>query len=260
MLTNKTALVTGSTSGIGYAIAEALAKMNANIIINGLPSNDNCTTLVENLSNLTSGKVMFEAADLSKPMEIERMMQNIFQNFGEIDILVNNAGIQFVSPLETFPVEKWDTIISLNLSSVFHTTRHVLRKMKNKGWGRIINIASAHGLVASISKAAYVTAKHGVVGLTKVTALETAPFNITANAICPGWVLTPLVQNQIDALAQAQNISMQDATMILLNEKQPTKQFIKPSDIGELVVFLCTVAANQVTGAAWSIDGGWTCQ
>ncbi len=260
MLKNKTVLVTGSTSGIGLSIAQAFAKRQANVIINGAFPSDDISTLLKEVSNLTSGTVIFEEADLTKSAEIESMFIKIAERFGGVDIVVNNAGMQYVSPVDQFPAEKWDYLIALNLSAVFHCTRLALPYMRQSNWGRIINIASAHGLVASINKAAYVAAKHGVIGLTKVTALETAKENITCNAICPGWVYTSLVENQIHEKAKLKNISFEEAMHELLSEKQPSLRFVKPEDIGEMALFLCQEAASQMTGAAWSVDGGWTAQ
>jgi 3-hydroxybutyrate dehydrogenase len=204
--------------------------------------------------------VTYHGADMSKPAEIEALMQHAKAQFGGVDILVNNAGIQHVSSIENFPVEKWDAIIAINLSSAFHTTRLALPAMRAKNWGRVINVASAHGLVASKDKSAYVAAKHGLVGMTKSVALETATTGITVNAICPGWVLTPLVQKQIDARAAAGGISIEQANIELLGEKQPSLQFTTPEQLGELAVFLCSEAAANVRGQAWAVDGGWTAQ
>ena len=204
-------------------------------------------------------KVDFEGGDLGKPAEIETLFERINAK-GPIDILVNNAGIQFVSRIENFPVERWDAVIALNLSAVFHATRLALPAMQKKNWGRIINIASAHGLVASAEKSAYVAAKHGVVGLTKVTALENARSSVTANAICPGWVLTPLVQKQIDARAEKEKITVDQAKVELLGEKQPSLDFVTPEQLGGLAVFLCSPAADEVRGVAWNMDGGWVAQ
>jgi 3-hydroxybutyrate dehydrogenase len=197
---------------------------------------------------------------MSKPAEIEDLMKFSAQQFGRVDILVNNAGIQHVAPNEQFPVERWDAVIAINLSSAFHTTRLALPAMQAANWGRIINVASVHGLVASVQKAAYVAAKHGIVGLTKVTALENATTGVTCNAICPGWVLTPLVQKQVDAKAAAMGLSNEEATKLLLGEKEPSMQFTTPEELGELAVFFCSVAANNVRGVAWNMDGGWVAQ
>jgi 3-hydroxybutyrate dehydrogenase len=205
-------------------------------------------------------QVAYHGADMSKPAEIEAMMKFAAERFGRIDILVNNAGIQHVARIENFPVERWDAIIAINLSSAFHATRLALPAMKAANWGRIINVASVHGLVASAEKSAYVTAKHGVVGLTKVTALENATTGVTCNAICPGWVLTPLVQKQVDAKAAALGLSDADAIKLLLGEKEPSQQFTTPEELGELAVFFCSPAGNNVRGVAWNMDGGWTAQ
>jgi 3-hydroxybutyrate dehydrogenase len=256
MLKGKTALVTGSTSGIGLGIAKALAKQGANIVLNGFgdvegPKNDIAALGV---------KVVYHGADMSKPAEIEAMMLFAAEEFGRLDILVNNAGIQHVAKIENFPIERWDAIIAINMSSAFHTTRLALPAMKAADWGRIINVASIHGLVGSAEKSAYVAAKHGVVGLTKVTALENATTGVTCNAICPGWVLTPLVQKQVDSKAAAQGISNEEATQQLLGEKEPSMQFTTPEELGELAVFFCSAAGNNVRGVAWNMDGGWTAQ
>jgi 3-hydroxybutyrate dehydrogenase len=256
MLKNKTALVTGSTSGIGLGIAKALARQGANVMLNGFGNVDEARAEVAAFGT----RVSYHGADMSKPAEIEAMMQAAAAEFGRVDILVNNAGIQHVAQVEDFPAERWDAIMAINLSSTFHTTRLALPAMKQANWGRIINVASVHGLVASAGKAAYVAAKHGVVGLTKVTALETATTGVTCNAICPGWVLTPLVQKQVDAKAAALGLSNEEATRQLLGEKEPSMQFTTPEELGELAVFFCSPAANNVRGVAWNMDGGWTAQ
>jgi len=258
-LQGKRALVTGSTSGIGLGIAQALASQGCHIVLNGFGDAAAIEALRSEMAQTHAVTVSFEAADLSRPADIEAMAARCTQA-GGIDILVNNAGIQHTSPVETFPVERWDAVIGLNLSAAFHTTRLLLPGMRAKNWGRIINIASAHGLVASVEKAAYVAAKHGLIGLTKVVALETAKTGITCNAICPGWVLTPLVQKQIDARAVTQGISPEQAKQQLVGEKQPSGEFVTPEQLGALATFLCSTAADQVRGAAWSIDGGWTAQ
>ncbi|OMQ39012.1 3-hydroxybutyrate dehydrogenase [Pseudomonas putida] len=254
-LSGKTALVTGSTSGIGLGIALSLAKAGANLILNGF---GDASKVIAEVGQFGS-KVGHHPADVSDPAQIADMIAYAEREFGGVDILVNNAGIQHVAPVDEFPVERWDSIIAINLSSVFHSTRLALPGMRAKGWGRVINIASVHGLVGSTGKAAYVAAKHGVIGLTKVVALETATSHITCNAICPGWVLTPLVQKQIDDRA-ATGIEPQQAQHDLLNEKQPSLEFVTPSHLGELVLFLCSEAGTQVRGAAWNIDGGWLAQ
>jgi 3-hydroxybutyrate dehydrogenase len=255
-LQGKTALVTGSTSGIGLGIALALAKQGANIVLNGFGDIEAAKAQVAALNV----RVGYHGADMSKPAEIEALMAYAASEFGGVDVLVNNAGIQHVAKVEDFPPERWDAIIAINLSSAFHTMRLALPGMRAKNWGRVINIASAHGLVASAQKSAYVAAKHGIVGLTKASALETATTGITVNAICPGWVLTPLVQKQIDARAQAGGISAAQAQIDLLAEKQPSLQFTTPEQLGELAVFLCGAAGDNVRGVAWAVDGGWTAQ
>jgi 3-hydroxybutyrate dehydrogenase len=256
MLTGKTALVTGSTSGIGLGIAKALAAQGANIVINGFGEVDAAKAEVAALGV----KVAYHGADMSKPAEIEAMMAFAATQFGRVDVLVNNAGIQYVARVEDFPPERWDTIIAINMSSAFHTTRLALPAMKAAGWGRVINVASVHGLVGSAEKSAYVTAKHGVVGLTKVIALENATTGVTCNAICPGWVLTPLVQKQVDAKATALGLSNDGATKLLLGEKEPSMQFTTSEELGALAVFFCSPAGNNVRGVAWNMDGGWTAQ
>ena len=255
-LKNKTALVTGSTSGIGLGIALELARQGANIVMNGFGDVDAPRAQITALGV----RAEHHGADMSKPAEIEAMMAFAADTFGGVDILVNNAGIQHVAPIEDFPVERWDAVLAINLSSAFHTTRLAVPHMRAKNWGRIINIASAHGLVASAQKSAYVAAKHGIVGLTKVTALELATTGVTANAICPGWVLTPLVQKQIDDRAAREGISVQQATHDLLGEKEPSLQFTTPEQLGGLAVFFCSPAADNVRGVAWAHDGGWTAQ
>jgi len=254
-LTGKTALVTGSTSGIGLGIALSLAKAGANVVLNGFGDASKVIAEVQQFG----GKVGHHPADVSDPAQIAEMIDYAEREFGGIDILVNNAGIQHVASVEDFPIERWDSIIAINLSSVFHSTRLCLPPMRAKNWGRIINIASVHGQVGSVGKAAYVAAKHGVIGLTKVVGLETATTHVTCNAICPGWVLTPLVQKQIDDRA-ATGIEPQQAQHDLLAEKQPSLEFVTPPQLGELVLFLCSEAGSQVRGAAWNIDGGWLAQ
>jgi len=258
-LAGKTALVTGSTSGIGLGIALSLAKAGANLILNGFGDASTVLAEVARLNKDHSGKVGHHPADVSDPAQIADMLAYAEREFGGVDILVNNAGIQHVAAVEEFPVERWDSIIAINLSSVFHSTRLSLPGMRAKGWGRIVNIASVHGQVGSVGKAAYVAAKHGVIGLTKVVGLETATSNVTCNAICPGWVLTPLVQKQIDDRIAA-GVDPQQAQHDLLAEKQPSLEFVTPSQLGELVLFLCSEAGSQVRGAAWNIDGGWLAQ
>jgi 3-hydroxybutyrate dehydrogenase len=259
-LKGKTALVTGSTSGIGLGIAHCLAAQGANILFNGFGDAQVIEKLQADTAKEYDVKTIYHNADMSKPAEIEAMMRAANEQMGGVDILVNNAGIQHVANIEDFPVEKWDAVIAINLSSAFHTTRLALPGMKAKNWGRILNIASAHGLVGSAQKSAYVASKHGIVGFTKVTALETAQTGITCNAICPGWVLTPLVQKQVDARAAQQGISIEEAKKSLLAEKQPSGEFVTPEELGALAVFLCSDAAIQVRGVAWNMDGGWVAQ
>jgi 3-hydroxybutyrate dehydrogenase len=256
MLEGKTALVTGSTSGIGLGIAIALAEQGANIIMNGFGEKDTAIAQVKALGV----EVEYHGADMSKASEIEDMMRFAEKQFGGVDILVNNAGIQHVANIEDFPVDRWDAIIAINLTSAFHTTRLAMPIMKQRNWGRIINMASVHGLVASAQKSAYVAAKHGIVGLTKVTALETAQTGITCNAICPGWVLTPLVQKQVDARAEKEKVSNEEAKKLLLSEKQPSGEFVTPEQLAALAVFFCSPAATQIRGVAWNMDGGWAAQ
>jgi 3-hydroxybutyrate dehydrogenase len=256
MLKGKTALVTGSTSGIGLGIAKALAAQGANIVLNGFGDIEGPKADISALGV----QVSYHGADMSRPAEIEAMLQHAAQTFGQVDILVNNAGIQHVARVENFPLERWDAIIAINMSSAFHATRLALPAMQAQNWGRIINIASVHGLVASAEKSAYVAAKHGVVGLTKVVALENATTGVTCNAICPGWVLTPLVQKQVDAKAAALGLSNAEATKLLLGEKEPSMQFTTPEELGAMAVFLCSPAANNVRGVAWNMDGGWMAQ
>jgi len=256
MLKGKTALVTGSTSGIGLGVARSLAAQGANIVLNGFGDVEGPKAEIASLGV----QVSYHGADMSKPAEIEAMIAHASSVFGSLDILVNNAGIQHVARVENFPVERWDAIIAINMSSVFHATRLALPSMLKRNWGRIINVASVHGLVASAEKSAYVTAKHGVVGLTKVIALENASTGVTCNAICPGWVLTPLVQKQVDAKAAALNVSNEEAIRRLLGEKEPSMQFTTPEELGALAVFFCSPAGNNVRGVAWNMDGGWTAQ
>ena len=256
MLKGKTAVVTGSTSGIGLGIAKALAEQGANIMMNGFGEKDAAIAEVK----ACGVEVEYHGADMSKPAEIEDMMKTAEKRFGGVDILVNNAGIQHVANVEDFPVDRWDAIIAINLSSAFHTSRMALPGMKQRNWGRIINLASVHGLVGSAQKSAYVAAKHGIVGLTKVTALETAQTGVTCNAICPGWVLTPLVQKQVDARAEKDQVSNDEAKKRLLSEKQPSGEFVTPEQLAALAVFFCSPAATQIRGVAWNMDGGWVAQ
>ncbi len=258
MLKGKNALVTGSTSGIGEAIARALANAGASVTLNGFGDKAQIEKLRTTIAAEANVEVAYSSADMTKPSEIASMMAEAEKKFGSLDIIVNNAGIQHVSPVEDFPVEKWDQVIAINLSSAFHTIRAAVPGMKRRQWGRIINIASAHGLVASPQKTAYVAAKHGIIGLTKSVALEVANNGITCNAICPGWVLTVLVERQIAARAQASGKTVKEEELALLSEKQPMHQFSRPENIGALTVFLCSDAAATITGSSYSIDGGWT--
>ncbi len=259
MLKGRTALITGSTSGIGLAIARALAGDGANIVLNGFGDAATIAGIERELQG-RGVRTLYHGADMSKPAEIADMIGKAEAAFGRVDVLVNNAGIQHVASVEDFPPERWDAIIAINLSSAFHTIRLALPKMKQSNWGRIINIASVHGLVASAQKCAYVAAKHGIVGLTKTVALETATSGVTCNAICPGWVLTPLVQKQIDDRAAREKIGTVQAKTELLAEKQPSKEFVTTEQLGALAVFLCSDAAAQIRGAAWNVDGGWYAQ
>lgn len=257
-LKGKNAIVTGGTSGIGLAIVRAFAAEGANVVLNGIgDAAENARTAVGVVEEY-GVKAVHSPADMSKPDEIEAMIRETEESFGSIDILVNNAGIQFVSPVEEFPAEKWDQIIAINLSSAFHTIRHTVPGMKRRGWGRIINLASAHSLVASPYKSAYVAAKHGLAGLTKTIALETAESGITVNAISPGYVWTPLVESQIPDTMKARGLTKEQVIEDVLLKAQPTKQFVTVDQLGALAVFLCSDSANQMTGANLSMDGGWT--
>jgi len=260
VLKNKNAIVTGSTSGIGLAIVHSLAAKGCNILLNGFADKADIDVLVKELRRKFAVQVGYSPADMSKPSEIAGMVEMCERIFGRIDILVNNAGIQFTGSVENFPEERWDAIIAVNLSAPFHAIKAALPGMKKRNYGRIVNIASVHGLVASINKCAYVAAKHGLVGLTKVVALENGDFDITCNAICPGWVQTPMVDKQVDEKAKAENIPAEEAAKELLGEKQAMKRFTHPEQIGELVVFLCSDAAATMTGAPLILDGGWTAQ
>ncbi len=260
MLKGKNAIVTGSTSGIGMGIAYKLAEAGCNVLINGFGDKAAIDAELADIAQKYGVKDAYSNADMSKPADIAAMVQQCETLFGSCDILVNNAGIQHTALIEEFPQEKWDAIIAINLSSAFHAMKAALPGMKARGFGRIINIASAHGLVASAHKAAYVAAKHGIVGLTKVAALETAAHDITVNAICPGWVLTPLVQKQIEDKAKAEGISVKEAEAKLLGEKQPKPRFNTPETIGAMCAFLCSENAGAMTGEIISMDGGWTAQ
>lgn len=258
MLKGKVAVVTGSTSGIGLGIARTLAAGGADLMINGFGEAAQIEKLRRELAETYGVRVAFSGADLSKPAQATGLVEQATRDLGRVDVLVNNAGIQHVSPVHEFPIEKWDAIIAINLTAVFLTIRAALPQMLKRDWGRLINIASVHGLVASVEKSAYVASKHGVVGLTKAVALETATTGVTSNAICPGWVLTPLVQKQIDALAAREKLSPEDAKIRLLGEKQPSLEFTTPEQLGALAVFLCSDEAAQLNGVSLPVDGGWT--
>ncbi len=259
-LEGRVAIVTGSTSGIGLGIARALAESGADVMLNGFGDQALIDALVADLGSRCKVRVDYSGADMSKPGEIEAMVGQAKRALGGVDILVNNAGIQHVAPVDEFPVDRWNAVIAIDLSAAFHAIRAALPSMKERNWGRIVNIASTHGLVGSARKAAYVAAKHGILGLTKVVALETATTGITCNAICPGWVLTPLVQRQIDDLARREDLPADAARMKLLGEKQPSLEFATPEQIGAAALFLCSDAASQIRGIALPIDGGWTAQ
>jgi len=259
-LNHRVALVTGSTSGIGLAMARRLAQAGAEIVMNGFGDPAAIDRLREEIAESAKTPVHFIPADLAKGAEAQALVKQTIAICGRIDILVNNAGIQHVAAIPDFPDDRWDAVIAINLSSAFHTSKIALADMQQRGWGRIINIASAHGLVASVNKSAYVAAKHGIVGLTKVTALENAKAQITCNAICPGWVDTPLVRKQIEARATAQHCSIDEATRQLVGEKQPSERFVTPEHLAELALFLCSDAGGSITGSAYSMDGGWTAQ
>ena len=259
-LHNKTALITGSTSGIGLGIAEQLAAAGANIILNGFGPADQIEALRRKISETFPVQVRYDGADMSRPEAIEAMLKKATAEFGAVDILVNNAGIQHVAPVEEFPADKWDAIIAINLTAAFHTIRHALPAMKQRKWGRIINVASAHALVDSPFKSAYVAAKHGIAGLTKTIALEAAESGITVNAICPGYVLTPLVEKQIPDTARARGLTEDQVKRDVLLAAQPTKQFVTVGQIAALAVYLAGDAAASLTGAILPVDGGWTAQ
>ena len=259
-LHGKSAIVTGSTSGIGLGIAQAFAGAGMNVMLNGFGDSSAIDATRKEIESKFGVSTAFSAADMSKPAEIEGMVEATHKAFGKVDILVNNAGIQHVEAIETFPVAKWDAIIAINLSAAFHAIRAVVPEMKARKWGRIINVASAHALVASPFKSAYVAAKHGILGLTKTVALETAEFGITANAICPGYVLTPLVQKQIPETAKARMLTEEQVIRDVLLHAQPTRKFVTTEELGALAVFLCTDAAQSMTGAALPVEGGWTAQ
>jgi len=256
----KSAIITGSTSGIGLGLAQALAAEGADIMLNGFGDVNEIARLRKIIADANDVRVGYSGADLSRPVGGADLVEQATAELGRVDILINNAGIQYTAPVQEFPPERWDAVIAINLSAVFHAIRVALPQMLRRNWGRIINIASAHGLVASTHKAAYVAAKHGVLGLTKVVALETATSGVTCNAICPGWVLTPLVQKQIDDLAARESLAPDAAKARLLGEKQPSQEFATPGQLGALAVFLCSDAAAQIRGTAIPVDGGWTAQ
>lgn len=256
----KTAIITGSTSGIGLGVAKAFAKAGMNVVINGLGSAEDNEPARAEVDAQGEGQTLFHGANMMQPDQIEDLIKSTEDKLGQVDIIVNNAGIQFVEKVEDFPVGKWDAIIAINMSSTFHTTRAAFAGMKERGFGRIINIASAHGLVASPYKSAYVTAKHGVLGFTKTIALEGAEFGVTANSICPGYVETPLVTGQIADTAKARGISEEDVINNVILKAQPTKQFVQVEQVASLALYLASDAAAQITGAALPIDGGWTAQ
>lgn len=255
-----TAIITGSTSGIGLGIAEAFAAQGFNVVLNGFGDADEIEATRAALDTKSSGTVIYHGADMTKPDEIKDLVTSTETQFGAVDILVNNAGIQYVGPVEDFPIEKWDAIIAINMSSAFHSIRAALPGMKKRGFGRIINIASAHGLVASPFKSAYVTAKHGVVGLTKTVALEAAEHGVTVNAVCPGYVLTPLVEGQVADTAKARGITEDEVKNDVMLKAQPTKEFVTVEQLGALCVFLSGTAAASITGASLPVDGGWVAQ
>ncbi len=260
MLNGKIAIVTGSTSGIGLGVARALAGAGASLMLNGFGDAQQIESLRAGIEQEFAVKVGYSGADMSRPEQVHAMVNDAQDQLGRVDILVNNAGIQYTSPIESFPTERWDAILAINLSSAFHATQAALPGMRARNWGRIINIASVHGLVASVDKSAYVAAKHGLLGLTKAVALETARTGITCNAVCPGWVLTPLVQKQIAARAERDGLTEDEARTALLGEKQPSGEFATPEQIGAICLFLCSPAAVQMRGAALPVDGGWLAQ
>jgi 3-hydroxybutyrate dehydrogenase len=255
----KTAIVTGSTSGIGLGMAEALARAGANVMLNGFGAASEILATRERLAREYDARIAYHGADMTKPAEIAALFATAEKEFGQVDIIVNNAGIQHVAPVEEFPDDKWDAIIAINLSSAFHLTKHAVPGMKKRGWGRVINLASAHALVASPFKSAYVAAKHGIAGFTKTVALEVAQNGITVNAICPGYVRTPLVDKQIPDQAKTRGISEDEVIQVLL-AGQPTRRFVTVEEVGAFAVFLCSDGAASITGAVLPIDGGWTAQ
>jgi 3-hydroxybutyrate dehydrogenase len=260
MLKGRVAIVTGSTSGIGLGVAKVLAGQGADVVLNGFGDASEIEAIRGGIERAHGVRAVYDGADMSKGSAVRSLVAATVEKLGHVDILVNNAGIQFTAPVEEFPAEKWDAILAINLSAAFHGIAAAMPQMKEQGWGRIINIASAHGLVGSTHKAAYVAAKHGLVGLTKVVGLETAGTGITANAVCPGWVRTPLVEKQIADIASQKKISQHDVAMGLLGEKQPSRTFVTPEQLGGTVAFLCSPMADQITGTAIAVDGAWTAQ
>ncbi len=260
MLKGKVAIVTGSTSGIGLGIAKELAKLGADLVLNGLGDAGEIGAIRSGIEREYAVRVIYDGADMSKEQAVRGMVARAIEKFGRLDILVYNAGIQFTAPVEDFPAAKWNAILDINLSAAFHGIAAAVPQMRKQRWGRIVNIASTHGLVASTHKAAYVAAKHGLVGLTKVVGLETAGSGVTCNTVCPGWVRTPLVEKQISDIAEQKQISQKEAAEEILAEKQPSLDFVSPSQLGGTVAFLCSAAADQITGTAISVDGGWTAQ
>jgi len=260
MLKDKVAIVTGSTSGIGLGIARELARLGADLVLNGFGNADEIEAIRSGIERDHGVRAVYDGADVSNGDAVRGLVATTVEKFQRVDILVNNAGIQFTAPIEDFPVDKWNAILAINLSAAFHGIAAAVPQMKKQRWGRIVNIASAHGLVASIHKAAYVTAKHGLVGLTKVVALETAGSGVTCNAVCPGWVRTPLVEKQISDIAAQRSISQKEAAEKVLAEKQPSLEFVSTAQVGGTVAFLCSAAADQITGTTISVDGGWTAQ
>lgn len=260
MLKGKCAVITGSTSGIGLGIARALAGQGCNVMLNGLGEPEKIEAIRGTLETEYGISARFHGADMTRPEEIAALIESAAESLGGVDILVNSAGIQHTAPVEMFPPDRWEAIIAINLSSSFYTIHYAMPYMKKNGWGRIINIASVHGLVASVNKAAYVAAKHGLVGLTKVVALETAGSGITSNAICPGWTRTELIEPQIAARARALGLDLEAGGRSMLAEKQPSQQFVSIGQLGQLALFLCSPGADQITGTALPIDGGWTAQ
>ncbi|SFM14835.1 3-hydroxybutyrate dehydrogenase [Bradyrhizobium sp. NFR13] len=258
MLSGKSAIITGSTSGIGLGIARGLAASGANIVLNGFGDANEIEAIRSEIADSHQVRVLYNGANMADGNDIAAMMAQAEQEFGGVDILINNAGIQYVAPLEEFPVEKWDAIVAINLSSAFHTTRLAIPHMKAKSWGRIVNVASAHALVASPFKSAYVAAKHGIAGLTKTAALEVAEHGITVNAVCPGYVMTPLVEKQIPEQAKARGITEQQVISDVLLAAQPTKRFVTVEELSSVVNFLCTDHARSITGITLPVDGGWT--